>query len=142
MGSPIDRWKLHENTWTDTVKKSERHLVEIFGDRAYRESIYEGQDEFPVATDLDSLLAVSIEFDEVIGAVAKVFGVDSVVIVEKQTGRRSDNAARRIAIYCAKRLGGFSQREVAVCFGLSHTGSVSSAAVSYTHLTLPTILLV
>ena len=87
----------------------------------------EGQDELPVATDLDSLLAVPIEFDEVIGAVAKVFGVDNVMIVEKQDGRLSDNAARRIAIYCARRLGGFSQREVAVCFGLSHTGSVSSA---------------
>ena len=102
-------------------------VIGISSDKAYRELIYEKQEVLPVAADLASLVTVPIEFDDVLFAVTKVMGVDSAVIVEKQSGRRSENAPRRLAIYCAKRLGGFSQRELAVRFHLSHAGSVSSA---------------
>jgi len=105
-------------------------LLGIFGDKAYRESIYEEQERLTVVTDVESMIMSPIELDEIVDAVAEIFRVDVDVIVKKQKGRRIENNSRRLAIYCAKRLGSYSQRTVAEYFGLSHPGSVSSTVRS------------
>ena len=105
-------------------------LLGIFGDKAYRESIYEEQEQLAVVTDVESMIISPIELDELVDAVAEIFRVDVDVIVKKKKGRRIENSSRRLAIYCAKRLGGYSQRRVAEYFRLTHPGSVSSTVRS------------
>ena len=106
------------------------YLLGIFGDKAYRESIYEEREQLAVVTDVEALIMPPIELDEIVDAVAEIFRVDVDVIVKKQKGRRIENSTRRFAIYCAKRLGRYSQRAVAEYFGLNHPGSVSSTVRS------------
>ena len=69
-----------------------------------------------------------IELDEIVDAVAEIFWVDVDAIVKKS--RCIENSSQCLAIYCAKRLGSYSQHTVAEYFGLSQPGSVSSTVRS------------
>ena len=105
-------------------------LPGVFGEKEFRQSIYDGQDDHVVATDVAEVVECRPEMDEIIGKVAEVFGVTVSDVENKKRGRQVKNVPRQVAIYCCQRVSGGSQQEVAEKFSLTHRGSVSSAVKS------------
>ena len=102
----------------------------IFGDRSFRQSIHDNQENLQVVEGLAELIGESVEIDAIVTVVSEVFGVDRKKVVARQACRREKNTPRRVAMYCGQRHGGYSHKDLANYFGLSHAGSVSSAIVS------------
>lgn len=105
-------------------------LTGIFGDKSFRQSVYDEQQSFEAAEGVSSLIKSSQKMDIIVEAVAQVFCVEVSVILRKKLGKRQSNIPRRIAMYCAHHLGDYTQIEVAEYFALTHPGSVSSAVRS------------
>ena len=105
-------------------------MTGIFGDRSFRQSIHDDQENMQVVEGLAELIGESVEMDAIVTVVSEVFGVDRKEIVARQAGRREKNTPRRVAMYCGQRHGRCSHKDLAKYFGLSHAGSVSSAIVS------------
>lgn len=105
-------------------------ITSIFGDRKFRQSVYDEQEFFPVAEGVSVLTKVPSEMDAIVDVIAKVFRVDRSSIVDKQTGKKEKNIPRRVAMYCGQRLGDYCYRDIAEYFSLSHPGGVASAIKS------------
>ena len=105
-------------------------LTGIFGDTSFRQSVCDDQENLPVVEGLSDLIRTPLEMDAIVEAVAKAFDVERSYVVERQAGRRQKNVPRRVAMHCGQRLGGYSQKEIATYFSLSHPGGVASAVKS------------
>ena len=99
----------------------------IFGDKSFRQSIYDDRESHEIANRLTEVIDERPDIEEIVAVVARVFRVEPREITMKKGGRQVQNIPRQVGIYCAQRLGRYSQKQVADYFSLSHRGGVSSA---------------
>ena len=99
----------------------------IFGDQSFRQSVYDNRECHEVANGITKVIDERPEIEEIVAVVARVFSVDPNEITMKKRGRQVQNIPRQVGIYCSQRLGGYTQKQVAEYFSLSHRGGVSSA---------------
>lgn len=102
-------------------------LAGIFGDKSFRQSVFDEQEMFDKAEGVHRLVGASIGMEVIVREVAKRYGVAERSVLERQSGLRKENVPRKLAMYIAKRDVGFTQKEIANFFCLSNPGSVSSA---------------
>ena len=102
-------------------------LTGIFGDKTFRQSVYDEQENFEAAESVSRLVGTKISMGVIVHEVASMFSVSEETLVEKQCGHRVQNLPRKMAMYIAKRDVGFTQKEIAHYFHLNNAGSVSSA---------------
>ena len=102
-------------------------MASVFGDKEFRQEIYEDRATHSVAVGLPSLIRERPEIDEIVDCVAREFKVSLKEIVEKRVGRQKKNVPRQVAIYCSQKLGGYTQRDIADYFSLKNRGGVASA---------------
>ena len=73
------------------------------------------------------LLSSRPEIDVIIKQVSSFFGVDKNTIIKSCRGRAQRNIPRSIAIALCRNTGGYSLKEIAKVFGVSHYSSISVA---------------
>ena len=102
-------------------------LTGVFGDKTFKQSVYDEQENFEAAESVHRLVGTRISMGVIVQEVASMFSVAEVTLVERQCGHRVENIPRKMAMYIAKRDAGFTQKEIAHFFHLNNPGSVSSA---------------
>lgn len=73
------------------------------------------------------LLSSRPEIVAIIKQVSNFFGVDKNTIIQSRRGRSQRNIPRSIAIALCRNIGGYSLKEIAKVFGVSHYSSISVA---------------
>ena len=100
-------------------------LTGIFGDKSFRQSVFDEQEVFEKAEGVHRLVVRNVGMEVIVREVAKLYGVAERSLVERQSGLGKENVPRKLAMYIAKRDVGFTQKEIAKYFCLSNRGSVS-----------------
>lgn len=102
------------------------NTIAVLGDKSFRGSV-ERETEH---VDMDVLRAVLQDrpgANELIGLSARIFSEDEDKIRAKPQGRRTMNPARAFAMWACQHYGALTLKDIALAFGLSHSGSASFA---------------
>ena len=102
----------------------------FFGDRSFRQLVYDEQEMFEAAENLPKLVKQPLEMERIVEVVAQAFNVDKATVLARQSGQRYSNTPRKVAMYCSQKHGDHKQKEIARYFNLNNPGSVSSAIQS------------
>ena len=98
----------------------------ILGDKTFRESVYREQESIDKAALYESLRCKP-EPEQIVSAVARVFGISQEDIIKRNPGRRERNDARKVAMYYMQQMSDMRLAEIARYFGLTHIGSASGS---------------
>ena len=101
------------------------NIASVLGDKAFKEDI--AKQKALMEENKQDHIFEPITHMDIIGIVAKVFNAPTKVIMRPQKGRQSANLARKVAMHSCQRYGDYRLQDIAEIFGLSHSGSVSSA---------------
>ena len=63
----------------------------VFGDKSFRQSVYDEREMFEAASDLPRMVKQPLELDKIVEAVARVFKVEEETLVWRQDGQRRSN---------------------------------------------------
>lgn len=105
-------------------------LPAVLGDQCFREAVAEKEETILTSLQLSSALSERPAPAAIVKAVAQVFELPEAAILERKRGRQTSNTPRKVAMYCCQRFGDMDLKGIAAFFGLTHTGSASSAVTA------------
>ncbi len=106
---------------------SKGNLANVLGDKGFRQSLLEKEDEIMSKEALEPLLRMRPTAETILTAVSKVCKVTIQELTERKRGRQQANFPRKLAIYCCQQLGDLPLKKLATIFNMQHEGSLSPA---------------
>ncbi|MBX2810001.1 MAG: transposase [Cellvibrionaceae bacterium] len=106
---------------------SRGNIASVMGDAGFRKGVVANKEKLKANVEAAHILSERPAAKAIIAAVANVFHVEAGDITARKQGRQQANFPRKLAIYVCQQYGDLPLKSIAELFGLTHTGSVSSA---------------